>query len=114
MDDEAPIRALLSQALQSAGYAVLEASNGREGMRLYRQSPAELVLVDILMPELNGFDTIIELTREFLDIKVIAMSGLFGDDFIKKKARLLGARCMLRKPFGIEEMLKAVRYELTH
>jgi DNA-binding response OmpR family regulator len=59
MDDEAPIRALLSQALQSAGYAVLEASNGREGMRLYRQSPAELVLVDILMPELNGFDTII-------------------------------------------------------
>jgi DNA-binding response OmpR family regulator len=114
MDDEAPIRALLSTALRSAGYAVLEASNGREGLRLYRQRQADVVMVDILMPELNGFDTIMELTREFLDIKVIAMSGLFGDEFIKKKARLLGARRMLRKPFGIDEMLKAVRYELTH
>lgn len=114
MDDEAPVLALLSTALQSAGYDVVEASNGREGLRMYRQSPADLVIVDMLMPELNGFDTIIELTREFLNIKVIAMSGLFGDEAIHTKARLLGARRMLRKPFGMEELLKAVRYELAH
>jgi two-component system response regulator (stage 0 sporulation protein F) len=71
-------------------------------------------MVDILMPELNGPDTIIELTREFLDVKVIAMSGVFGDEFMKKTTRLLGARRMLCKPFGMEEMLKAVRYELMH
>jgi DNA-binding response OmpR family regulator len=114
MDDEAPIRALLSTALQSTGYVVVEASNGREGLRLYRQKPADLVIVDMLMPELNGPDTIIELTREFLDIKVIAMSGVFDEEYMKRAARLLGARRMLRKPFGMEEMLKAVRYELTH
>lgn len=114
MDDEAPVREFLSTALQSVGYAVVEASNGREGLRLYRQSPADLVMVDLLMPELNGPDTIIELTREFLNIKVIAMSGIFGDELMKKTARLLGARRTLRKPFGIDEMLKAVRYELAH
>ena len=114
IDDEAPIRALLSTALQSAGYAVVEAANGREGLELYRQAAADLVIVDLLMPELNGSDTIIELTREFLDIKVIAISGVFSDEYLRKTARLLGARQTLRKPFGIEELLSAVRYELAH
>jgi two-component system response regulator (stage 0 sporulation protein F) len=114
MDDDAPIRTLLSAALQSAGYLVVEASNGHEGLRLYRQKPADLVIVDILMPELNGPDTIMELTREFLGIKVIAISGVFGEDYMKKTAKLLGARQMFRKPFGMEELLRAVRYELAH
>jgi len=114
MDDEAPIRTLLSIALQSAGYRVVEAANGREGLQLYRQRPADLVIVDLLMPELNGSDTIIELTREFLDIKVIAISGVFSEERLQKTARLLGARRTLRKPFGIEELLSAVRYELAH
>lgn len=114
MDDEAPIRTLLSTALQSAGYAVVEASNGREGLRLYRQTRADLAIVDIVMPELNGPDTILEVTREFLNIKVIAMSGVFGENYLKKTARLLGARQTFRKPFQLGEMLKAVRYELMH
>jgi hypothetical protein len=42
------------------------------------------------------------------------MSGVFSDEFMKKTARLLGVRQTLRKPFGIEEMLKVVRYELAH
>ncbi len=114
MDDDAPIRALLSTALQSAGYTVVEAANGREGLGLYRQRPSDLVIVDLLMPELNGPDTIIELTREFLDIKVIAISGVFSEDYLKKTARLLGARQTLRKPFRIDELLRTVRYELAH
>jgi Response regulator containing CheY-like receiver, AAA-type ATPase, and DNA-binding domains len=114
MDDDAPIRGLLSTALQSTGYTVIEAPNGHEGLRLYRQNPADLVIVDILMPELNGPDTIMALIREFLDIKVIAISGAFSEDYLKKTARLLGARQTLRKPFGMEELLRAVRYELAH
>ena len=51
-----------------------------------------MVIVDLLMPELNGLDTIMELTREFLDVKVIAISGLAADHDMLKKARLLGAR----------------------
>jgi len=114
IDDEAPIRALLSAALESAGHKVVEASNGRDGLALYRQRPADLVIVDMLMPELNGLDTMLELTQEFLNVKVMAISGMGGDQTMLKTARLLGARRTLCKPFGIEELLCAVRYELAH
>lgn len=57
IDDEAPLRALLGTALQPAGHDVVEASRGREGLALYRQKPADLVIVDLLMPELSGLDT---------------------------------------------------------
>lgn len=115
IDDEAPIRTLLATALHSAGHHVVEAAGGREGLGLYRQKPADLVIVDLLMPELNGLDTILEFTREFLNVKVIAISGMGnGDQSLLSTARLLGARQSLRKPFGINELLGTVRYELAH
>lgn len=93
---------------------MVEASSGRQGLALYRERSADLVIVDMLMPELNGLDTILELTREFLDIKVLAISGVGGEQSMLHTAGLLGARRTLRKPFGIEELLCAIRYELTH
>ena len=68
IDDEAPVRALVRSALSSAGYKVMEAANGREGLTLFRQRPPDLVITDIHIPELNGLDLIMELTREFLDV----------------------------------------------
>ena len=114
IDDEAPVRALVRSALSSAGYEVMEASNGREGLALFRQCPPDLVIADIHMPELNGLDVIMELTREFLDVKVIAISGVAGYQRLLDAAKLLGARQTLHKPFAIEELLSAVRYELAH
>ncbi|UVT15546.1 MAG: response regulator [Nitrospira sp.] len=114
IDDEAPVRAMLSTALRSAGHHVVEASTGREGIALYRQKPPHLVILDMLMPELNGLDTILELTREFLHVKVVAISGVGEDQSLLSTARLLGARHSLRKPFGIEELISTVRYELAH
>jgi CheY-like chemotaxis protein len=107
IDDEQAIRTLLSTALQLEGHNVMEASTGRQGLAVYRQSPADLVILDMLMPVLDGLETIIELTREFLDVKAIAMSGVDGDQPLLSRARLLGARQSLRKPFGIEELLSA-------
>ena len=114
IDDEAPVRAVVRSALNSAGYEVTEASNGREGLAHFRQSPPDLVIADIHMPELNGLDVIMELTREFLDVKVIAISGWPGYESLLDMAKLLGARQTLHKPFAIEELLSAVRYELAH
>lgn len=114
IDDAAPVRTLVSTMLQSAGHQVVEAASGREGLALYRQRPADLVMVDMLMPELNGLDTIIALTREFLNVKVIAISGMDGERSLLSNARLLGARQTLRKPFGMEELLSMIRYELAH
>lgn len=115
IDDEAPIRSLLATILHSAGHEVVEASSGREGLWVYRQRPTEMVIVDLLMPEFSGLDTILEFTREFLNVKVVAISGMAnGDQSLLRTARLLGARQSIRKPFGVEELLCAVRYELTH
>ena len=60
IDDEEPIRVLLHTALEAAGYEVTEAVNGREGLCLYRHQPADLVITDIRMPELNGLDMLLE------------------------------------------------------
>ena len=114
IDDAAPIRLLLSTALQSAGYNVVEAPSGREGLALYRQHPSDVVIVDMLMPELNGLDTIMEFTREFLNVKVIAVSGMDSDQTMLQTAKLLGARQTLVKPFDFPTLLHAVQYELQH
>lgn len=115
IDDEPETRALLRAVLERAGHAVSEASNGREGLALYRQQPAELVITDILMPELNGLDLILALTREFLNAKVIAISGAPGEDASALHvAKLLGARQTVQKPFSLDTVRAAVEYELAH
>lgn len=114
IDDEESIRALLRTALQAKGYEVTEAANGRIGLALYRHRPADLVITDILMPELNGLDTLLELTREFLHAKVIAISGGAGGQYVLDVAKLLGARRTFQKPFNLPQLLDAVRYELAH
>jgi two-component system response regulator (stage 0 sporulation protein F) len=75
IDDQEPIRVLLRTALEEAGHNVLEASNGRLGLALYRASAADLIITDIVMPELDGLEMMLDLTRNFLNVKVIAISG---------------------------------------
>jgi two-component system, response regulator, stage 0 sporulation protein F len=114
IDDTESVRALLRFALEAAGYEVTEAANGRQGLEQYRQRPTDLVITDILMPEMNGLDMLLELTREFLHAKVIAISGAGGEDNVLDVAKLLGARRTFQKPFSIPQLLRAVRYELEH
>lgn len=112
IDDEEGIRALLRTTLQAAGHEVTEAPNGRIGLELYRQRRTDLVITDLAMPELNGLGMILALTREFLDAKVIAISG--GETNDLDVAKLLGARRTFHKPFSMTQLLDAVQYELQH
>jgi two-component system response regulator (stage 0 sporulation protein F) len=114
IDDEELVRALLRSTLEAAGYEVTEAVNGGQGLELYRHSPADLVITDIVMPELNGLAMLLELTREFLHAKVIAISGAGGEKNVLDVAKLLGARQTFQKPFSVPQLLSAVRYELEH
>lgn len=114
IDDEDPIRRMLRSTLESAGYEVVEARHGREGIALYRASPADLVITDILMSEKEGLESIIELRREFPTVKVIAMSGgsmRMNLDLLDIAERL-GARRTFKKPFALGDLLAAVRGEL--
>ena len=114
IDDEETIRTLLRAALEAAGYEVTEATNGRQGLDLYRQRPTDLVITDILMPELSGLEMLLALTREFIHAKVIAISGAGKENTVLDVAKLLGARQTFQKPLSIPQLLEAVRYELEH
>lgn len=114
IDDEELVRVLLRTALEAEGYEVTEAVNGRQGLDLYRHKPTDLVITDIVMPELSGLGMLLELMREFLDVKVIAISGAGGEKNVLDVAKLLGARQTFQKPFNVPQLLVAVRYELEH
>ncbi len=96
-DDEAGVRKFLRMVLEGGGYEVIEAANGREAMQEVRAGRVDLLITDLVMPEQEGIETIMALRREAAGIKVIAISGAFGGDFLKV-ARQLGVQAVLNKP----------------
>src|SRR2546422_179515 len=75
MDDDELLRGALRVVLEAAGYEVIEAADGNAGLRLEREQSADLVLVDIFMPERDGLEVIRALRTEIPQPKIIAMSG---------------------------------------
>ncbi len=92
---------------------MLEARDGQEGITLYQQNKVDLVLMDILMPGTDGLETTLQLTREYLDAKVIAMTGAQGDRNFLDVAKLFGARCVFEKPFDLDKLIQAINDELA-
>jgi len=108
MDDEADTRTLIEEILRSAGYDVVLAADGSEGMMRYHAAPVDLVLLDLFMPNREGLETIKELRNLAPDIPIIAMSGDTLAQPLLDVARRLGATDVLQKPFLPEELIDAV------
>lgn len=112
IDDEQPIRTLLRMLFEREDHEVVEAQNGNDGLSLYREHPADLVITDLIMPEKEGIETIMDLRREFPDAKIIAISG-GGDIGVANDylpiAKAMGVERIFSKPLGLTEMLDAVR-----
>ena len=111
IDDDFKIREVLRQILERAGYEVMEASDGQEGISLYRERQADLVITDIVMPRKDGLETITDLRIEFPGSKIIAISGggRLDPKTYLELAEGFGADRLLTKPFGHEELLEAVQ-----
>jgi DNA-binding response OmpR family regulator len=107
IEDNLDLRDYLRLALETQGYQVLTARNGEEALGYLNGHPVDVVLTDIFMPEMDGIETIAALRKLFPDIRVIAMSGRPGVDYLAV-ARELGVARTLRKPFDIEELLAAL------
>ncbi len=112
VDDDATIRALLCRILEEDGHEVREAANGQIALTMYRQDQADLVITDILMPERDGMEVTLALTREFMEANVIAMSGATDARSLLDIAKLFGARHVIQKPFTVEEIRRLVRFTL--
>jgi DNA-binding response OmpR family regulator len=108
VDDQDMVRRTLRLALESEGLDVREAGDGDEALRLYRKTPADVVITDIVMPNKEGIETIFELRRSSPKVKIIAMSGRDTVDFLDM-ARKLGADHALRKPFEMRLLVTLVR-----
>ena len=115
VDDEQQIRQLIREMLEQAGYHVTEARDGKEALEHYRLAPADVVIMDILMPDQDGLEATTTLRREFPNVKVIAITG--GNDMIGilnflDVATMLGAHRALQKPFEMKTLLDIVQAEL--
>ncbi|MDP1949457.1 MAG: response regulator [Nitrospirota bacterium] len=112
IDDNDQIRALLRRVLEEAGYCVMDAANGREGLRQFRQNPVALVITDLLMPDSDGLEVTMTLRRESPHVKIIALTGGVGNLNLLEVAKLLGAHRTMKKPIELAELLEAVQQVL--
>jgi DNA-binding NtrC family response regulator len=114
IDDEEPIRKMLMKALERVKHEVYQADNGKSGLRQCAQTPIDLVITDIVMPDGEGLETIMQLKQMHPGLIIFAMSGAqfnMGLDVLAL-ASSLGATRIFQKPFGMDEMVTAIAEEL--
>ncbi len=115
IDDEAPVRKMLSKLLTTHNYETLEAENGKVGIKLYNEHHPDLIITDLIMPEKEGMECIRELKKINPDIKIIAISGggVTNSDIYLKVAKKLGAIRTFSKPIRNNDLIKAIEEILS-
>lgn len=111
IDDDSETRLLLKEWCENAGHKAEAAPDGETGIEMCRSLPAELAVVDLVMPKVNGFRVMEQLRRIPRRVKIIAISGA-GNHYLPL-ARVLGADRALPKPFERDEFLTAVKEVLA-
>ncbi len=106
VDDEKSIRDVLITFFVEQGYDVLTANDGREGIALFQSNPTDLVITDIVMPRVEGIETIRKIRKQSKTVKIIAMTG-YVDSYLKE-AMILGADDSINKPFNTEDLMAVV------
>ena len=109
IDDSEIDRIILEEILKQAGYEVVMAADGKEGLKIFYSQPIDLIITDMIMPEKLGIDVIVEIYEEFPETKIIAISA--GDEYgleldldMAKKFNVP----TISKPFKTEEILDAI------
>ena len=107
VDDEKPLRDFVRRNLEVRGFSVTTASNGLEAMAIFQTEIIDLVILDIMMPRLDGLETTRRIRQGSL-VPIIILTAL-GEEADKVKAFDLGADDYLTKPFGIGELLGRIK-----
>lgn len=110
VDDDEQIRRMLRLTFEREGFEVMEAGDGNGALARYAEVPADLVIMDIVMPEKEGIETIMDLRRRYGDVKIIAISGggrVNPEDYLRW-ARTFGVQHTFTKPVDRGELLAAV------
>jgi len=116
VEDDDEVRDVLKTLLQEEGHELFEASDGNQAIEQFRRIPADLVILDIVLPDKEGLETIIDLRRTHPNVKIMAMSGggrTSPQDYLDM-AKRLGAVEVIAKPFSIDDFLRSVNLTLKH
>ena len=110
IDDEQMVRKIVRKMLERGGHEVTEAENGRLGLEQLQRGSYDLVLTDIIMPEMEGVETVMTVLEQYPALKVIAMSGggRTGNMDFLATAEKLGASAVLNKPFTLAALAQAI------
>jgi len=114
VDDEEQIRLMLSQMLSHEGYEVHTAENGEDGMQMIGRHAFDLVITDMIMPVKDGLKFIMELVRDYPDLKILAISGggaIKAERYLTM-AGYLGDIATLEKPFNREAILEIIDQQI--
>jgi CheY-like chemotaxis protein len=109
IEDDDLLRDVLAKALEQVGHVVFQATNGQEGITMFRANPTDLVLTDLVMPVQEGVETIQQLRRQNRTLPIIAMSGGVPNSRLYLSiAGGIGAQRVLAKPFTPQRLLEVV------
>src|SRR5436189_960525 len=107
IDDGGDIRRLVAELLERAGLSVEQAEDGRSGLRALHKSPPDLVVLDVSMPDLDGWQTL-ERIRDLSEVPVLMLTAR-GDELERVRGLQAGADDYVVKPFGRQELVARVR-----
>src|SRR3954464_9734849 len=113
IDDQPRYRRLIAQVLTGAGHQVRQAADGAEGLAMCLERTPDLVITDIVMPRMEGIETILQISRHRPGVAMLAISGAEPASIYLRAATALGAAGSLPKPFTVEQLLNAVNGLLT-
>ncbi len=115
VEDDDQMLETLRRMLADAGHEIVEAHDGKVAVRLYRENPTDLIITDLIMPEKEGLELIMDLKSDYPEVKIIAISGggKLGPHEYLPLAKDLGALATFEKPFKQEDLLIAVQ-EILH
>lgn len=110
IDDDDLFRGSIQKALRRKGHKVVQAANGREGVKIYCEQAPDLVITDLVMPDCEGLETILEIKSFKNDARIVAMSGgLSGAAMdMLDLARRMGAMSTIAKPFALQALMSVV------
>ncbi len=110
VEDDAPLRWIVGRALRGAGYGVEEAADGAQALRSLELKAPQLIVTDVLMPQRDGVELIIQAKKIYPGLPILAVSGpgVLGGLDVLQLAQSVGADAVLRKPFAVEQLFATV------
>lgn len=107
IDDNKEFRETLQDMLQAEGYVAQIASNGMDGIQMHKETPFDLIITDILMPEKEGLELIMELKANYKQLPIIAISG--AQPFLLDSAKEFGVNAVLQKPVNSDTLIRKIK-----